>query len=84
MNLLLFLGRVYESDSRQQEALETYRQALELSTRPPLELMVLLIRTCAHLGYRYEAEIFIEDYLARGGAEKQIEEWRRIINRNLR
>jgi tetratricopeptide (TPR) repeat protein len=79
MDLLLQLGRVYEADSRPNEAFRAYRQALELTPGPPLELLILLIRTSAHLGRRVEAQLYIEEYLDRGGAEKNIEQWRSTL-----
>jgi hypothetical protein len=77
--LLLYLGRIYEADSNRVGALQTYRQALELAHTPSTELLLLLIRTSAQLGHRIEAGIYIDDYLARGGAEEAIQEWRRML-----
>jgi len=79
MGLLLYLGRVYEADSKRREALQIYRQALELAPTPSMELLLLLIRTSAQLGHKIEAGIYIDDYVARGGAEVSIEEWRRMV-----
>jgi tetratricopeptide (TPR) repeat protein len=77
--LLLYLGRIYEADSKRREALQTYRKALELTTNPSLELLLLLIRTSAQLEHRIEAGMYISDYLERGGSEEAIQEWRRLV-----
>jgi VWFA-related protein len=74
-DLLVQLGRVYEADSRPQEAYQAYRKVLDISSRPPRELYVLLIRTALPLGRRVEAGLFIRDYLAAGGEREKIQPW---------
>jgi len=73
--LLLQLGRVYEADSRPQEAYQAYRKILAFSSRPSQELYVLLIRTALPLGRRVEAGLFVRDYLAAGGNKEEIQPW---------
>ncbi|MFH1573407.1 MAG: VWA domain-containing protein [Acidobacteriota bacterium] len=81
LQLLVQLGRVYEADSNLQQAYRAYRRVLDLTPEPPLDLYVLLLRTAGPLGRDLEAEIFIEDYLARGGAEERIEPYRHMLAR---
>ena len=79
VDLLMNLGRVYESDARIQDAYHTYRRILDLGLAPPLDLYVLLTRTSVRLGRKVEAGVFIDDYLSRGGSAEQIEAWRRML-----
>lgn len=80
IDLLVELGRVLEADSRLQDAYQAYRSVLDLTSSPPLDVYVLLARTSVRLGRTTETRLFIKDYLARGGQEKTIEQWRRALN----
>ena len=82
LELLLQLGRVYESASQPAKAYEIYRSALDISPAPPLEFYVVLIRTSALLKRYAEAGIFVNDYRSRGGAEERIEPWTRLLQRD--
>lgn len=77
--LFMELGRVYESDGLPEQAHQAYRSVLDLSSSPPLDLYLLLVRTSMNLGRRIEAELFIEDYLKRGGETGKIDVWRRQL-----
>ncbi len=77
--LLLELGRVYEADSRMEEAFLSYRSALDLTPRPAPEHYLLLLRTAVPLGRRAEAVLFLRSYLDAGGAEDQIRQWRQAL-----
>jgi VWFA-related protein len=72
VDLLMDLGRVFESDSRVDEAYQLYRQILDQTAAPPLQVYVLLARTSTRLGRSTEADIFIGDYLALGGSKAEI------------
>ena len=77
--LFMELGRIYESDGLPEEAHQAYRSVLDLSSSPPLDLYLLLVRTSMNLGRHIEAELFMEDYLKRGGEAGKIDAWRRQL-----
>ncbi len=76
VDLIIDLGRVYESDARVAEAYRLYRQVLDLTAVPPMEVYVLLARTSTRLGRHVEAGIFVNDFLSLGGSPAEIEPWR--------
>jgi VWFA-related protein len=78
-NLLIQLGRIYEADGRPEEAFNAYRRVLDLMSGPPLDVYLLLARTSVDAGRKTEAGLFIQDYLARGGAPDRIDTWRRRL-----
>jgi len=82
LELLMQLGRVYESASQPARAYDVYRSALDISPAPPLDFYILLIRTSSLLGRSAEAGIFINDYRRRGGAEERITPWTRLLAPN--
>jgi VWFA-related protein len=79
LDLLIQLGRIYEADSRTQDAYRAYRRVLDITLAPPLDVYVLLTRTSVRLGRGTEAGLFISDYLARGGQESSIDQWRNAL-----
>src|SRR6266516_1128443 len=79
LGLLMQLGRVYESDARTGEAYKTYRRILDLVLSPPLDVYLLLTRTAMRLGRYVEAKLFIDDFLAQGGTDSQIDDWRKML-----
>jgi Ca-activated chloride channel homolog len=79
IELLVEKGRVLEADARFQDAFQSYRSVLDITSSPPLDVYVLLARTSMRLGRRTEARLFIHDYLARGGTETTVEPWRREL-----
>lgn len=74
--LLVQLGRAYEAAGRPEEAYQSYRKVLDLTRAPTPELYLLLVRTSMEIGRRLEAEIYIHDFIARGGAARLIEPFR--------
>jgi Flp pilus assembly protein TadD len=79
LDLLIQLGRIYEADSRTKDAYQAYRRVLDITLAPPLDVYVLLTRTSMRLGRGTEAGLFISDYLARGGQESSIDQWRNAL-----
>jgi Ca-activated chloride channel homolog len=84
LELLIQLGRIYEAASQPGKAYQVYRSALDVTSAPPMDFYLLLIRTAALLGRRSEAGVFIGDYLAHGGEESRIESWKRMIEGDSR
>jgi tetratricopeptide (TPR) repeat protein len=84
LELLIQLGRVYEAASQPGKAYQVYRSALDVTSAPPMDFYLLLIRTAALLGRRSEAGVFIGDYLAHGGEESSIESWKHMIEGDSR
>ena len=82
VGLLIQLGRVYESETRIREAYQTYRKILDLQLAPPMELYPLLARTSMRLGRQVEAGLFIQEYLARGGAPAEAKAWGEMLTSN--
>jgi hypothetical protein len=78
------LGRVYETDSRTGDAYQAYRRILDITVNPPLDVYVLLTRTSMRLGRSVEAELFIGDFLKRGGPESSIDPWRQELTASRR
>ncbi len=66
IELLMDLGRAYESNSRIDDAYQVYRHILDLKLTPPPDIYLLLTRTASRLGHHVEAEIFVNDYLSLG------------------
>jgi VWFA-related protein len=79
LELLMQLGRVYEAASQPGKAYQIYRSALDVTSSPPMDFYVLLIRTATLLGRRAEAGVFVVDYLERGGDKSLIESSKRLI-----
>jgi tetratricopeptide (TPR) repeat protein len=79
VDLLMDLGRAYESDGRLEDAYQVYRHILDLSFAPPLDVYLLLARTSAQLGRHVEARIFVDDYLSLGGSDTGIAQWRALL-----
>ncbi len=75
LELIIQLGRTYETASRATEAYQTYRHIFDRTLAPPLEVYVLLLRTAVALGREAEAGVFAADYAARGGDMSAIEQW---------
>jgi Ca-activated chloride channel family protein len=78
IDALIQLGRVYESDFRMQDAYQSYRKVLDLMLGPPLEIYLLLARTSMSIGRKVEAELFMQDYLERGGDPASLEPYRTL------
>jgi VWFA-related protein len=84
LEVLVQLGRVYETDSRTGDAYQAYRRILDITLNPPLDVYVLLTRTSMRLGRSVEAELFIDDFLKRGGPESSIDPWRQELTASRR
>ncbi len=82
LELLLQLGRVYESDSQPAKAYDVYRSALDISPAPPLDFYIVLIRTAALLQRIEETRVFVNDYRSRGGSEDRIAAWTHLLERH--
>ncbi len=76
--ILIQLGRMYEAGSRVPEAHQTYRRILDLTLTPPLEVYLLLARTAIGLERPVEADLFIRDYLGRGGDAASVQHLRTV------
>ncbi len=74
INLLLDLGRICEARGQDREAYRIYRSILDRTAKPGLEAYLPLIRTARRLDRATEAQIFVEEYLARGGEPSRIVE----------
>jgi len=75
LDLIIQLGRTYESASRAAEAYQAYRRILDVTLAPPLEVYILLVRTAVALERETEAGVFARDYVARGGDTSAIDRW---------
>jgi len=82
IGILMQLGRTYEAAGKTGEAHRTYRGALDVGFDPPPELYLVLTRTSVRLGRVIEARLFVDDFLARGGAPADIDPWRQLIPNN--
>jgi VWFA-related protein len=79
---IIQLGLVYESTARLTDAYNAYRRALDLTSSPPLDLYLSLIRTAIRLGRGAEANLLMEDYLAKGGSEVGLKPFRTLLSPN--
>jgi VWFA-related protein len=77
LELIVDMGRILEADGRTEQAYRIYRRALDCTLVPPLQLYLLLTRCAVSLGRQAEAELFVRDYVARGGDPAAIDRWRR-------
>jgi len=75
--LMFQLGRTLEASTRSREAYQVYRQMLDYRLGLPAELYLALTRTSLTLGRGIEADLFMRDYLSRGGPEEAIEPYRK-------
>ena len=81
IDLLIQLGRIYESDGDVLKAYQTYRRILDLTAAPPLDVYVLPLRTGLDLGRQAEALIHIRGYMAHGGDPAAIDGLRNKLAR---
>jgi tetratricopeptide (TPR) repeat protein len=83
VELLVQLGRVYEASGRNRDAYHVYRSILDRTASPDLGVYLMLIRTSMLIGRALEAQILMEDYLARGGSPDRIKQWSDVLTPRL-